>query len=127
MIVGGYAVAWHGHPRFTKDLDLWYRESTANVERLRQALVRFGFRAEDLPVDAFTATGSIVTFGVAPTRVDLMNRIDGVTFEEALPNAVRGRYGRVEVTCIGLADLLRNKSSTPRARDKGDVEELGGA
>lgn len=66
-----------------------------------------------------------MTFGIAPTRVDLINEIDGVTYDEARPNVVRGKYGGVEVTFIGLADLVKNKKATPRAKDKGDVEELG--
>jgi hypothetical protein len=124
MIVGGYAVAYHGHPRFTKDIDLFFRLTGANALRLRRVLVAFGFREEDLPLEAFTTAGSVLTFGVVPTRVDLINDIDGVTFDEARPNVVRGRYGNVEVTFIGLADLVRNKKATPRAKDKGDVEEL---
>lgn len=125
MIVGGYAVAYHGYPRFTKDIDLFFRLTSENALRLRQALVKFGFREEDLPLDAFTTAGNVLTFGIAPARVDLINEIDGVTFEEARPNAVRGRYGDVDVTFIGLADLVKNKKATPRIKDKGDVEELG--
>ncbi len=125
MIVGGYAVAYHGYPRFTKDIDLFFRMTGENALRLRQALVQFGFREEDLPLDAFTTAGNVLTFGIAPVRVDLINEIDGVTFDEARPNAVRGRYGNVDVTFIGLADLVKNKKATPRIKDKGDVEELG--
>jgi len=125
MIVGGYAVAYHGHPRFTKDIDLFFRLTEANVLRLRQALVAFGFREEDLPLDAFTTVGNVLTFGTVPTRVDLLNQIDGVTYDEACPNVVRGKYGDVDVTFIGLTDLVKNKKATPRAKDKGDVEELG--
>jgi hypothetical protein len=125
MIVGGYAVAYHGHPRFTKDIDLFFRLTEANVLRLRQALVAFGFREEDLPLDAFTTVGNVLTFGTVPARVDLLNQIDGVTYDEACPNVVRGKYGDVDVTFIGLTDLVKNKKATPRAKDKGDVEELG--
>jgi hypothetical protein len=124
MIVGGYAVAYHGFPRFTKDIDLFFRLTSENAIRLRQALVAFGFREEDLPIDAFTTTGNVLTFGTVPTRVDLINEIDGVTYDDARPNVVRGKYGNVEVTFIGLADLLKNKKATTRTKDKGDVEEL---
>lgn len=124
MIVGGYAVAYHGHPRFTKDIDVFFQRSEDNVGRLRQALLAFGFREEDLPCEAFTTVGNMLTFGVAPTRVDLINEIDGVTYEEARPHVVRGTYGGVEVAFIGFDDLIRNKNATPRAKDKGDVEEL---
>ena len=124
MIVGGYAVAYHGHPRFTKDIDLFFRVTDENAQRLRHALVTFGFPEENLPLEAFTTAGNVLTFGVVPTRVDLINDIDGVTYDEARPDVVRGRYGDVEVNFIGLADLVKNKKATPRAKDKGDVEEL---
>jgi len=124
MVVGGYAVAYHGYPRFTKDIDVFFEMTEANAVRLRRALVTFGFREEDLPLDAFTTRGNVLTFGVVPTRVDMINEIDGVTYEEASPNVVRGTYGDVEVTFIGFDDLVRNKQATPRAKDRGDVEEL---
>lgn len=124
MIVGGYAVAYHGHPRFTKDIDIFFHSTDENVNRLRRALIVFGFREQDLPAEAFIAKGNVLTFGVVPTRVDLINDIDGVTFEEAKSNVVRGIYGDVEVTFIGFNDLIKNKKATPRAKDKGDVEEL---
>ena len=124
MIVGGYAVAYHGYPRFTKDIDVFFDSSDDNVDRLRNALIAFAFREEELPREAFTTKGHVLTFGVAPTRVDLINDIDGITYDEARPNAVRGTYGGVTVTFIGFNDLIRNKRSTPRTRDKADVEEL---
>ena len=77
-----------------------------------------------MPEEIFTTRGNILAFGVVPTRVDLINEIDGVSFSEAKTRAVRGTYGNVEVTFIGLDDLLENKKSTPRARDKADIEEL---
>ncbi len=124
MIVGGYAVAYHGFPRFTKDIDLLFRHTKENALRLRKALVAFGFREGDLPIEAFITEGNVLTFGAVPTRVDLLNQIDGVTYDEAHPNIVRGNYGNVEVPFIGLADLLKNKMSTPRTKDKADAEEL---
>jgi hypothetical protein len=124
MIVGGYAVAFHGHPRFTKDMDIFFDCSPSNIVRLRHALMAFGFSESDMPDDLFATKGNVITFGVVPVRVDLIADIDGVTFAEAKPNSVRGRYGRVEAAFIGRADLLRNKRATPRAKDKADAEEL---
>ncbi len=124
MIVGGYAVAYHGHPRFTNDIDVFFDSSEENVGRLREALIAFGFGGEDLPHEAFTNRGDVLTFGVVPTRVDLINDIDGITYEEARPNIVRGSYGGVEVRFIGFDDLIKNKQSTARTKDKADVEEL---
>ena len=124
MIVGGYAVAFHGVPRFTKDIDVFYHNSPANIDRLRRALVEFGFSDKEMPSSLFAERGNIIAFGVAPVRIDLVNDIDGVTFEEAKSNAVRGNYGHVDVPFIGRQDLLRNKRATSRARDKADAEEL---
>ncbi|MCH8527745.1 MAG: hypothetical protein LAT79_11430 [Kiritimatiellae bacterium] len=103
---------------------MFFRADDDIIQRLRNALVTFGFKEEDLPFEAFTTTGNVLTFGDVPARVDLINSIDGVTFEEACPNTIRGRYGDIEVNFIGLNDLLKNKKATPRAKDKGDVEEL---
>jgi hypothetical protein len=124
MIVGGYAVAFHGYPRFTKDIDIFFDASRENIQQLRAALVTFGFEESDLPEEAFASRGNILTFGVIPSRVDLINSIDGVEFADAKPNAVRGRYGSVEVSFIGHADLVRNKLATTRAQDKVDADEL---
>jgi predicted nucleotidyltransferase len=124
MIIGGYAVAYHGYPRFTKDIDVFFRVTDENALRLRQALVAFGFQEEDLPLEVFKTVGNVLTFGTVPSRVDLINAIDGVTYDEASSNAIRGRYGNIEVSFIGLPDLLKNKKATPRAKDKGDVDEL---
>lgn len=124
MIVGGYAVAYHGYPRFTKDLDVFFDSSSDNIGRLREALIAFAFSEENLPYEAFATKGNVLTFGVVPARVDLINDIDGVTYDEARSNTIRGAYGGVKVTFIGIDDLLKNKRSTPRAKDKADVEEL---
>ena len=126
MIVGGYAVAFHGYPRFTKDIDLFFETSAENIQLLRNALLDFGFQENDLPTESFTTKGNVITFGVAPTRVDLVNEIDGVSYDQARRNVVEGIYGGVAVKFIGFDDLIRNKRATPRARDKGDVEELTG-
>ena len=126
MIVGGYAVAFHGHPRFTKDMDIFFSASRANVDNIIAALVEFGFPPTDLRPKAFLSEGNIITFGVAPVRVDFLNQIDGVKYDHARPNRIRGQYGATEIYFIGKEDLLQNKRSTKRTRDKADVEELTG-
>jgi len=124
MIVGGYAVAFHGFPRFTKDIDIFFDASSENVEKVIDTLEQFGFSRKELDKALFSTEGNIVTFGVAPVRVDFINQIDGVQFLEAKQNRVRGKYGNVEVSFIGKDDLIKNKKSTPRSKDKVDVEEL---
>lgn len=124
MIVGGYAVAYHGYPRFTKDIDVFYGNTRANAQRLQAALVAFGFQASSIPLDVIEKPNAVLSIGLEPVRIDLLNAIAGVLFEEAWPNVVAGRYGDAKVSFIGKEDLLRNKRSTGRQRDLGDVEEL---
>jgi hypothetical protein len=97
LIVGGYAVAFHAKPRFTKDIDLLVEPASDNAERLLGALSDFGFGAINLTVDDFTTAGRVVQLGVAPNRVDLMTAIDGVSFAEAWAGRVGGRFGAVPV------------------------------
>ena len=125
MIVGGYAVAFHGHPRYTKDIDVYFDATPTNVELIQKALCEFSFNRSDVPANIFLEPGNILTFGAAPVRVDIINEIDGVRYADAKVNRVRGRYGAVEVYFIGREDLIQNKLSTSRLKDKADAEELG--
>ena len=124
MIVGGYAVAFHGYPRFTKDIDVYFENSDKNINKIISALIEFGFSADELFPDVFKKPGNIITLGVAPVRVDFLNEIDGVCFTEVKTHRVRGKYGDVDVYFIGKEDLLKNKRSTPRTKDKVDAEEI---
>lgn len=83
MIVGGYAVAFHGFPRFTKDIDIYYSDSDENITNLKKALLDFGFQHHQLPDELFKTKGNIITFGIEPIRIALLNEIDGVKFENA--------------------------------------------
>jgi len=111
LIIGGYAVAFHGYPRFTKDLDILFRNSPENINRLRKTLIRFGFSSKDIPEHVFSEKGNILVFGVPPTRIDLLNDIDGIGFDEAFVNSVKGTYDGIEARFIGYDELLRNKKA----------------
>lgn len=124
LIVGGYAVAFHGYPRFTKDIDIYYNVSPENIRKLQKALLTFGFTPEDIPAGTFSTKGNIITFGVEPVRVNIINDINGVEFNDAWEKRVRGKYGKVEVNFIGKIDLIKNKTSTSRLQDKADAEKL---
>ncbi len=124
MIVGGYAVAFHGYPRFTNDLDVFYNLTDENISKLQNILLKFGFNTEDIPINIFKERGAVLTFGVEPVRIALLNDIDGINFEQAKQNVVRGRYGKTEINFIGLNELIKNKTSTTRLKDKADIEEL---
>lgn len=124
MVVGGYAVAYHGYPRFTKDLDVFYKPSEENVRRLKSALIEFGFTSLDVEGLAFEKSGEIICFGVEPVRVDLINQIDGITFSDAVSEVDIGNYGLTAVVFIGKRHLVLNKKATSRLKDKVDAEEL---
>jgi len=124
MIIGGYAVAFFGYPRFTKDIDIFFEISKDNICNLMKALIEFGFPQNDLEENIFLSKGNVITFGVAPVRVDLLNEINGIEFSNAKGRRVRGKYGDVEVYFIGKEDLIKNKLSTDRLHDKADAEEL---
>ena len=124
MVVGGYAVAFHGYPRFTKDIDIFYRLGPGNIAKLRKALFQFGFAKDALPDKLFEEKGNIIKFGVEPVRVDLLNEIDGVEFYDVALNFERGRYGEIEINFIGKSDLIANKAASGRTEDLADLEKL---
>lgn len=124
LVVGGYAVAFHGQPRFTKDIDVFVEPSPENAERLLAALADFGFGSLGLTAADFASPGKIIQLGVAPNRVDLLTTIDGVTFEDAWRGRVQGHYGSQVVDYIGRAELIRNKQASGRPQDLIDIEGL---
>jgi hypothetical protein len=125
LIVGGYAVAAHGHPRYTKDLDVWVRVDPGNAQRIIDALDDFGFGGLGLTVDDFLADEVVVQLGREPQRIDLLTFVSGVEFDEAYASRVLVTIGDVEVPVIGRAELHRNKLATGRLRDLADIEDLG--
>jgi hypothetical protein len=121
MIIGGYAVAFHGYPRFTKDIDIFFLNSDDNIERLQKSLISFGFPESAVPKKLFRKKGDIVQFGVVPMRIDLLNKIPGITFEEAEQHTSRGFFGEVAVNFMGKAELIKNKRASGRPQDKVDA------
>jgi len=124
LIVGGYAVAFHGFVRATKDIDILFHNTQQNIRRLRQALNDFGFSVDNLGDVAFSEQGKIIRIGVAPIMIELINAISGVLFDTAWKNRVRGMYGGTTVYYLSRTDLLRNKKAAGRPRDLLDIQEL---
>ena len=124
LVVGGHAVAFHGRPRFTKDIDVFVEASPENATCLLAALADFGFAGLGLTVADFIEPGKIIQLGVAPNRVDLLTAIDGVSFEDAWRSRAPGHYGSEEVNYIGLSDLVRNKQASARPQDLLDIDNL---
>ena len=123
LVVGGYALAAHGHPRYTKDLDVWVRADPTNAEILL-ALDDFGFGDAGLTIDDFIDDDTVVQLGREPQRIDLLTFISGVEFDDAWEHRVELVIGALAVPVIGRADLRRNKLATGRLRDLADAEEL---
>lgn len=123
MVVGGYAVSYHGYVRVTKDLDLFIRRTHENAARVVAALESAGFGFPELTTQAFIA-GKGIILGEPPMRVDIISDLPGVRFEEAWPNCPHDHYGDALVPYIGLDDLLRNKRAAGRAQDLTDAAML---
>lgn len=124
LVVGAYAMAAHGIPRATGDLDLWIRRTEDNAGRVLKALAVFGAPTEELNVDDLTTPDLIFQIGLRPNRVDLLTSVDGVSFEEAWPGRLVTEVEGVEIAVMGLDDLIRNKEAVGRPRDRADAEEL---
>lgn len=125
VVVGGYALAWHGAPRFTGDIDVFVKRDAANAERIMNALEEFGFGSVGISAKDFEQSDRIVQLGVPPVRIDLITSISGVTWEEADGGKVAGTYGDIPVFYIGRRELTANKRATGRKKDLADLEALG--
>lgn len=121
LIVGGYAVGYHGYPRPTGDLDIWISNTPANAERVHRALEEFGF---DCPLAVLLQDNQVVRMGISPFRLEVLTTIDGVKFSECYRERVRGLIDGVEVTLISLPRLLQNKKASGRSKDITDLENL---
>jgi predicted nucleotidyltransferase len=125
LIVGGYAVAFHGHPRYTKDLDVWLELSEENAERVVQALRDFGFGSLNFTKEDFLLTGQVVQLGYPPSRIDLINSPDGVDFAECFASRIEVEIEGLKISVINLENLKKNKKASGRLQDLADLEKLG--
>ncbi len=126
LLVGGHAVAGHGEPRFTEDLDVFVDVSAENARALREVLVRFGF-GEAAPTEAeLQELGRIWMIGRKPMRIDILTEIDGVSFEECWSGRAEAEFSGGVLPLIGREHLLKNKRASGRTKDLADVERLLG-
>lgn len=124
MVVGAHALAAHGRPRYTGDIDIWVRPTPENIARLIAVLDAFGFAALGISADDFMTPQAMVQLGYPPARIDLLTSIDGVTFEECFANLVEVTIAGTTLPVISVDDLIRNKLAAGRAKDLADVEAL---
>jgi hypothetical protein len=124
LVVGAFAVAYHGYARYTADIDLFVDNSEENAERLLKAINQFGFGSVGLTKEDFQQNDQVVQLGVAPNRLDLMTHISGVTFADAWDSREFGDLGGLRVPFISREILKRNKAASGRTQDLADLEHL---
>jgi hypothetical protein len=125
LIVGAFALAYHGLPRYTGDLDILVRPTPENALRLESVLNIFGFSPLGLKAADFSEPDSIIQLGVAPNRIDILTSVTGVPFEEAWSDRIQAELDGIHANLIGRKALIRNKRLTGRTKDKADLEALG--
>ena len=124
LVIGGYAVAIHGYPRYTKDIDVSIQISAKNAEAMIEVMKDFGFASLNLTSEDFTKVGGFIQLGYEPLRIDIVNDLDGVSFEKALKNKTVVEYEGVSINFIGYEDLIKNKQHAGRSQDIVDIEKL---
>jgi len=125
VIVGGYAVAFHGYIRTTNDMDIFFRNASENINNIENALIDFGFTKGSFNLDEFYDPGSIIRMGIPPVRIEMINTISGLTFDQVWKNKVSGNYGDIQIFYIGFNELIKNKKASGRPKDLLDIDELG--
>jgi Nucleotidyl transferase of unknown function (DUF2204) len=127
LLVGAYAMAVHGVPRATGDIDLWIRPSAENSRRVWKALAAFGAPVSDIRAEELATPGLVYQIGVAPRRIDVLTSIDGIEFPDAWPNRTEVQIEGLSIPVLGRGDLIRNKKAAGRAKDQADLALLAEA
>jgi len=124
LLIGGYAVNYHGYPRATADMDIWIAVNPANANRVVATLREFGFDLPDLSPELFLQPWQIIRLGMPPVRIEIATTISGVEFSECYAQRVEDTLDGVPVNLISLPDLKRNKKASGRHQDLADLEHL---
>ena len=124
LLVGGYALAFHGAPRFTEDIDLLVLVSPENADNLHDVLADFGFGDVGITRDDFLQADQVIQLGRAPNRIDILTGISGITWDEAWASRIRVNLDGIEIQVIGKQELIRNKQATGRPQDLADLARL---
>lgn len=124
LVVGGYALAAYGHPRYTGDLDFWVGTHPANAQRLLKVLNQFGFGALGIQEGDFTTPNQVIQLGFPPGRIDLLTSIDGVQFEDCFTRRMTVPIDGIELNFIAMEDFKTNKRAVGRHQDLADLETL---
>ncbi len=124
VITGAYALAFHGAPRYTGDIDFLVEPSPENAERVIQALRAFGFQSPQLSADDFVREERVVQLGVPPARIDILTSISGIDFKAAYEGRVEAVIDGVRMVFLGRSELIKNKRAVGRPKDLADVDAL---
>jgi predicted nucleotidyltransferase len=124
LLIGGYAVGYHGYPRATADMDIWIAIHPDNADKIVAALKEFGFDLPELTPQLFLQEKQIIRMGVPPVKLEICTSISGVEFDDCYESRVVAELDGVEVNLIGLDDLKVNKKASGRLKDMTDLEKL---
>jgi predicted nucleotidyltransferase len=124
LVIGGYAVAFHGHPHYTKDIDIWIAMDSENATNIVKALEQFGFASLGLQAADFLMPDQIIQFGYPPNRIDMITTTPGVDFDICYASRVQAEIDGTQVNFIDLENLKRNKKAVGRHQDLADIENL---
>ena len=124
MVVGAHALAFHGRPRHTGDLDIWIKPSIENAGKMVNVLKDFGFESLQLTKEDFLKENYVTQLGYPPLRIDILNAISGVNFDEAYAGRIIGQEEDLTISFINIQDFIANKMATGRAKDLGDIDLL---
>lgn len=124
MIIGAHALAYHGRPRHTGDLDIWIKPSSENASKMIVVLNDFGFGSLGLTEHDFLKDNYVTQLGYPPLRIDILNAISGVDFDEAYNNKIEGDVDGLKINFINVEEFIRNKEATGRQKDLGDIASL---
>jgi hypothetical protein len=124
LVVGGYAVGFHGHPRYTGDIDFWVAISRENAEKIIVVLRDFGMGVLALQAEDFMKEDMIIQIGYEPNRIDILTSVTGISFEDCYSQKVRAEFDEITVDFIDIRNLKINKAASGRGKDLGDLENL---
>ena len=124
LVVGGYAVAFHGHPRYTRDIDVWIELSPDNANNILNALKEFGFGSLGLKPDDFLESDQIIQLGYPPNRIDILTSLKDLKFEDCYKTKVEVEIQGLHIDFIDIENLKKNKRATGRPQDLADAENL---
>jgi predicted nucleotidyltransferase len=127
LLVGGYAVSYHGYPRPTGDLDVWVAMHATTAGKLVRSLAKFGFADSGVTTETFMTPGRIIRMGVPPVRIEVLTSVTGIDFAEAFAHRIQAFIDGVAVNVIARDDLIKNKRAAARAKDLNDLEHLEGS